>query len=195
MTSRIGDRRDSKGSCSNDYVQKWLEKTQRRPAWEPSTKIPQDMEVPWRPHNLEAAQLERPHLRRGLRNGSGGSLDSSIIPEKPTRAVRPGPSNRPSTTRPSREKRQSKRPRSSDSVSPARRQPNPTPFERQARHKTKPDRYQVKKRKNTENGDGEQKARRTKARETKKLVSSRDVMDSFTSDAILARGRLTVGNI
>ena len=68
------------------------------------------------------------------------------------------------------------------------------PVEKRARHKTRPDRYETKKRKITDDGEGRQnmKAKRTKISGKKKFVSSREVMDNFTSDAILTEGRLTV---
>lgn len=199
MAQSDGDGRDLKGRCSNDYIRSWLETTQRRPAWEPADETRQDEEVPWRPHGLGFVDDEMPtrHLS-GLRGRRRGSLDSSLIPDRPRqgahRALRTAMLRRPSSAGDRRDRGEFERPQSSYTVSPVPPKHDTGPFEKRARHKTRPDRYETRKRKNAEFGDGRQKARRTRAPQKEKLVSSREVMDNFTSDAILAEGRLTVSD-
>lgn len=197
MTHLNENQRESKGSCSNDYVRSWLEKTQRRPTWESAMEGPQDTEVPWRPHDLETVDTEMLPQRSFSRKHRRESPDSSIIPDRPRRGdhrpSRPETSNRHSPPRQCRGRDARTRPRSSATMSPVPSRYEPGRFERRARHKTRPDRYETRKQKPAQNGDDKPKARRTKTQEKKKLVSSREVMDNFTSDAILTHGRLTVG--
>lgn len=187
-----------KDTCSNDYVRNWLEKTQRRPAWEPTTEGPQDTEVPWRPHDLEAVDTEITPNRIFSREHRGGSPDSSILPDRPRRgdhrSFRPETSNRHSPQRQCRDRAARTMPQSSATISPIPSRNEPGRFKRRARRRTRPDRYEPKNRMPAQDGEYKQKARRTKTQEKKRLVSSREVMDNFTSDAILTQGRLTVGH-
>lgn len=198
MFRRDGNGGASSGHCRNDYIQSWLEKTQRRPEWEPRTEHTQDEDVPWRPHDLGAVDMAMPSRPPNLRKRRRSSFDSSIIPDQPRRSERrtlaTALSNKPSTARAHRDRDSRRRHPRSATVSPAPRQDGTGPFGKRARHKTRPDRYETKKRKNTVDGDAKQKAKRTKTPGKKKLVSSREVMDNFTSDAILTDGRLTVSD-
>ena len=193
-----GDGGASKGSCRNDYIRSWLDKTQRRPEWEPPIERPQSEELPWRPHDLGAVDTKMLSHGPSLQKHRGGSFDSSIIPDQPRRrehrALPTEMSNKPSTGRAHRDRDERRRPRSSATMSPAPQGDDVGPFEKRARHKTRPDRYETKKRKKTDDDDGRQKAKRTKTSGKKKFVSSREVMDNFTSDAILTEGRLTVSD-
>ena len=190
------NQRASKGTFSNDYIRSWLEKTQRRPAWEPPAEDPHDTEVPWRPHDLEAVDIELAPQRSFTRKPRRESPDSSIIPDRPRRgdhrSFRPEPSNKHSPPKQCRDRGARTRPRSSATMSPILSQHQPGRFERKARHKTRPDRYETKRRMSVQDGEDRQKARRTKTQEKRQLVSSREVMDKFTSDSILTQGRLTV---
>lgn len=190
---------DTKGRCSNDHIRSWLEKTQRRSAWEPPNETPRDGEAPWRPYDLGVVDTEMPTYMPSLQKRRRGSLDSSIIPDQPRRgehrALRAAISKRPSSARERRDRNELERAQSSATTSPVLQKHDTGPFEKRARHKTKPDRYDTRKRKNAENGDGRQKARRTRAPGKRKLVSSREVMHNFASDAILAEGRLTVSDV
>lgn len=196
---RPDGRGDPKGRCSNDYIQSWLEKAQRRPAWEPPNEPQRVDEVPWRPHDLGVVDTEKPAHLSGLRKRRRGSLDSSIIPDRPRHGehqdLRTAISKRPLSARGRRDRDEPERLQGSATMSPVPRKHGTGPFEKRARHKTKPDKYERRKRKNTEDGDGRQKARRTRVPGKKKLVSSREVMDNFTSDAVLAEGRLTVSDV
>lgn len=196
-----GDNRrasQAQGACSNDYVRSWLEKTQRRPAWEPVTEAPQDTDVPWRPHDLEVVNTDIVPQRSFSRKRRCESVDSSIIPGRPRRgdhrSFRQGTSNRHSPPRQYHGRDARTRPQSSAAMSPIPSRHEPGRFERRARHKTRPDRYEAKKRAPAQIAEPGQKARRTKTQKKKGFVSSREVMDSFTSDAILTQGRLTVGH-
>lgn len=188
----------AQGPCSNDYVRSWLEKTQRRPAWEPMTEGPQDTDVPWRPHDLEVVDTDKVPQRSFSRKRRRESLDSSIIPDRPRRgdhrSIRPRTSIGHSPPRQCHGRDARTRPRSSAAMSPIPSRHEPGRFERRARHKTRPDRYEAKRRAPAQVAEPGQRAKRTKTQDKKKLVSSREVMDSFTSDAILTQGRLTVGH-
>lgn len=185
------------GSCSNDYIQSWLEKTQQRPAWEPLADDSRVDEVPWRPHSLGAVDTENPSHRSRLREHRRKSSDSSIIPDpRLSHTVR---SRRHLTEREECDRRKRRRRQRNASMSPAPKKHDAGPFKKRARHKTRPDRYETRKIKSVNDGkggNGGKKAKRTKTLGPKKLdLPNREVMDNFTSNAILAKGRLTVSNI
>lgn len=194
--SRPNGDRSFRSHCNNDYIQSWLEKTQRRPAWEPSNERPQDDEIPWRPHDLGPVDTEMLTYQPSLRKHRRRSLDSSIIGHRPRlgehRPLHERISKRPSSAWERRDQYECEKPQSSATLSPVPPKYSAGPFKKRGRHKTKPDRYETRKRKNTENGYKKHKTRRTKVSGNKRFISSREVMDNFTSDAILTEGRLTV---
>lgn len=191
---------------NNDFVQNWLVQTQRRPDWESVAKVQPGERLPWRPHNLGGVNLDMPPppAPRLLKRRRPMSFDSSFIPENHKRPQRHDlASNLPPALAPSQNSDISpgmkegspNRPLGSVGSSPRPKQS----FDRRPRHKTREDRYEIKKNKRGKRNSGgadktgkSQSAKRTKRSDKKTLVSSREVMSAFTSDAILTHDRLTV---
>jgi hypothetical protein len=192
----------------NDYVRRWLSQTQRKPDWESHvqskhTHQPRDDLSSWRPHNLGAVDLERLARPTGGRKRRGRSPDSSIIPINPKRRDATGPTEQVSGTRDGGHHHYDEPNQwpefHSQSPLPSTEEGGNAKFERRARHKTRPDRYNTNKEKQPrlkkESNVAEEKAKRTKdvSSKKRKLSSGRDVMKTYDSDALLTKDRLTVG--
>lgn len=191
---------------NNDFVQNWLVQTQRRPDWESVAKVQPGERLPWRPHNLGGVKLDMPPPPAPglLKRRRPMSFDSSFIPENHKRPRRHDVApNLPPALAPSQisdinpdmKEGSPNRPLGSVDSSPRPKQS----FDRRPRHKTREDRYEIKKNKRgkknpsgTDKTGKSQGAKRTKRSDKKTLVSSREVMSAFTSDAILTHDRLTV---
>lgn len=194
---KMGIEADLSRPPSNNFVQDWLTQTQRRPDWESTLKTISKERDLWRPHNLEQyrSPVKTPPQTLGVsRHGRGPmSFDSSLIPDN---SMRP-----PRLVQGSRKKcGQEGKDRLSPGSVCSHSIPRPAPrFERQKRHKTRPDRYDVQKGKRSGAMPGQesrqiasQEVKRTKGNRKKTGVSSREVMSAFKSDAICTQDRLTV---
>jgi len=176
--------------ASDDYIRRWLSQTQRRPdrgsyGQNQHDHGRKDSMPSWRPHSMEAAKLDHIEHQVGVRKRRGYSPDSSIIPFNPKRVQEANCS--------------------SEHVARIHYGANQNyfeleapKFERRSRHKTRPDRYDTNKEKHPqrekEAGAFVEKPGRAKegSSKTKKISSRRDIMKSYTSDAVQTNDRLTV---
>jgi hypothetical protein len=208
---RLGEKPESsKPVEGNEYVRRWLSQTQRKPDWESQVPKQHGRErckdlSSWRPHNLEAVDLRDLERPAGAQKRRGRSPDSSIISAKPKRR-RETASKHVSgmhdehVEESRRLHRQGRRQAEVPSRSPLKsiEEARASNFEKRLRHKTRPDRYDTNKeersRRKKEPDASADKAKRTKEapNKNKKISSGRDIMKSYTAEAILTKDRLTV---